>query len=69
MRKLTLAEADRIIDAAIAKGRELELGKLTVVVLDEGGHPIAMKREDGSEMNVSSFEIVLSLGLPSAKRE
>lgn len=49
MRKLTLAEADTIIDAAIAKGRELDLGKLAVVVLDDGGHPIAMKREDGSE--------------------
>ncbi|MGI9648343.1 MAG: GlcG/HbpS family heme-binding protein [Acidimicrobiia bacterium] len=49
MRKLTLAEADTIIDAAIAKGRDLGLGKLAVVVLDDGGHPIAMKREDGSE--------------------
>ena len=30
MRKLTLAEADQIIDAALAKGRELGLGKLAV---------------------------------------
>lgn len=49
MRKLTLVEADTIVDAALAKGREMGLGKLTVVVLDDGGHPIAMKREDGSE--------------------
>jgi uncharacterized protein GlcG (DUF336 family) len=49
MRKLTLDEADRIIDAALAKGRELDLGRLSVVVLDDGGHPIAMKRDDGSE--------------------
>jgi len=49
MRKVTLAEADTMIDAAIAKGHELELGKLSVVVLDDGGHPIAMKRDDGSE--------------------
>ena len=49
MRKLTLAEADTIIDTALAKGRDLELGKLSVVVLDDGGHQIAMKREDGSE--------------------
>lgn len=48
-RKLTLTEADTIIDAALAKGRELDLGKLAVAVLDDGGHPIAMKREDGSE--------------------
>ncbi len=48
-RKITLAEADTMIDVAIAKGHELELGKLSVVVLDDGGHPIAMKRDDGSE--------------------
>jgi len=49
MRKLTLAEADVIINAALAKGHELDLGKLSAVVLDDGGHPIAMKRDDGSE--------------------
>ena len=38
-----------MINAALAKGHELDLGKLSVVVLDEGGHPIAMKRDDGSE--------------------
>jgi len=49
MIKLTLNEADTIIDAAIAKARELDLGRMAVTVLDDGGHPIAMKREDGSE--------------------
>lgn len=49
MRKITLAEADSMINAALAKGHELDLGKLSVVVLDDGGHPIAMKRDDGSE--------------------
>lgn len=49
MTKITLAEADSMINAALAKGHELELGKLSVVVLDDGGHPIAMKRDDGSE--------------------
>lgn len=49
MRKLKLQEANAIIDAALARGRELDLGRLSVVVLDDGGHPIAMKREDGSE--------------------
>ena len=38
-----------MINAALAKGHELDLGKLSVVVLDDGGHPIAMKRDDGSE--------------------
>jgi len=70
MRKLTLDEADRIIDAAIAKGRELGLGRLTVVVLDEGGHAIAMKREDGSEFlrpRIATAKAwgALGMGLPS----
>lgn len=46
---LTLDLADRIIDGALAEGRRLELGRLTVAVLDTGGHLIALKREDGSE--------------------
>lgn len=72
MRKLTLAEADRIIDAAIAKGRELDLGKLAVVVIDDGGHPIAMKREDGSEylrppIAKAKAWGALGMGLPSRR--
>lgn len=72
MRKLTLAEADQIIDAALAKGRELGLGKLAVVVLDDGGHPIAMKREDGSEFlrpPIASAKAwgALGMGLPSRR--
>jgi uncharacterized protein GlcG (DUF336 family) len=46
---LTLAQASRIIDAALAEGRRLDLGRLTVAVLDTGGHLIALQREDGSE--------------------
>ena len=70
MRKLTLAEAETIIDAALARGRELELGKLSVVVLDDGGHPIAMKREDGSEFLRPQIALAkawgaLGMGLPS----
>lgn len=70
MKRLTLADADNIIDAAIAKGRELDLGRLAVVVLDDGGHPIAMKREDGSEFmrpgiaNAKAWG-ALGMGLPS----
>jgi uncharacterized protein GlcG (DUF336 family) len=70
VRKLTLAEADVIIDAALAKGRELGLGKLSVVVLDDGGHPIAMKRDDGSEYlrpEIAKAKAwgALGMGLPS----
>jgi uncharacterized protein GlcG (DUF336 family) len=47
---LTLAEAATIVDKALDKGRELRLKPLTVVVLDAGGHMVAMKREDGSSL-------------------
>jgi uncharacterized protein GlcG (DUF336 family) len=48
MAGLTLAQASTIVDAALKKARELNLAPLTVVVLDAGGHPVALKREDGS---------------------
>lgn len=47
---LTLAQASAIVDAALAKGRELKLQPLTVVVLDAGGQMKAMKREDGCSL-------------------
>ncbi len=48
MSGLTLAQASTIVDAALKKGREMNLAPLTVVVLDAGGHPVALKREDRS---------------------
>ncbi|MGH8926910.1 MAG: GlcG/HbpS family heme-binding protein [Acidimicrobiia bacterium] len=54
---LTLAQADQIIDAALSEGRRLGLGKLTVAVLDTGGHLIALKRDDGSEFLRPSIAI------------
>ena len=47
---LTLDQASAIITAARAKGRELNLQPLTVVVLDAGGQVKAMQREDGSSL-------------------
>ena len=48
MTALTLAQASIIVDKALEKARELKLQPLTVVVLDAGGHMVAMKREDRS---------------------
>lgn len=47
---LTLAQANAIVEAALAKGRELGLLPLTVAVLDAGGQVKAMQREDGSSL-------------------
>lgn len=48
MTAITLAQATTIVEATLAKGRELRLDPLTAVVLDPGGHVVALKREDGS---------------------
>lgn len=45
---LPLDKARQIITAALEEGRKRELGPLTVVVLDTGGHLVAMEREDGA---------------------
>ena len=43
-----LRKAQTILKAALAKARQMELKPLTVVVLDAGGHVIAVAREDGA---------------------
>ena len=48
MSKLTLTQANAICEAAFAKGAELGLKPLCVVVLDGGGHLIATHRQDGA---------------------
>jgi len=50
MTLLTLEKANKIIETAIHKARELNLSPLTVVVLDEAGHLKALQREDGASM-------------------
>jgi uncharacterized protein GlcG (DUF336 family) len=48
MGTLNLSNANRIIEAALAKAASLSLNPLGVVVLDAGGHPIASQRQDGA---------------------
>jgi uncharacterized protein GlcG (DUF336 family) len=46
MAEISLRKARTIIRGAPAKGRELELKPLSIVVLDAGGHVKAFERED-----------------------
>ena len=55
MTDLSLAKALEIITAALAKGGDLGLKPLAVVVLDAGGHVKAFQRQDGASM--MRFEI------------
>ena len=54
---VTLDQAERIMDAVLARGRELDSRPLAVVVTDIGAHVIAFKKEDGSAM--MRFEMAL----------
>lgn len=47
---LTLSVAQRIVEVALAKGRELGLAPLTVVVLDQAAQMKAAAREDGASL-------------------
>jgi uncharacterized protein GlcG (DUF336 family) len=72
MTNVTLAQASIIVDTAIAKGRELNLAPLTVVVLDPGGHMVAMKREDKSGIlraDIASGKAWGTLGMGFGGRE
>jgi uncharacterized protein GlcG (DUF336 family) len=48
MHRLTLVQANALIEAALAKGAELGLRPLAVTVHDPGGHLIACQRQDGA---------------------
>lgn len=68
---LPLAAASTIVDTALARGREAGLLPLTVVVLDAGGHPVAMKREDGSgilRFDIASGKAWGALGMGMSSR-
>ncbi len=69
---LTLAAANRIIDAALQHGRTLKLAPLTVCVLDAGGHLVAFQREDRS--GILRFDLAFgkawgALGMGFGSRE
>ncbi|MCL5775652.1 heme-binding protein [Limibaculum sp. FT325] len=48
MPEITLRKARTIIARTLAKGREMELKPLSVIVLDAGGNVKAFEREDGA---------------------
>ena len=58
MTRLTLQQANRIIEGALAKARDMKIKPLGVVVLDESGHLKAAQREDAASM----FRIDIATG-------
>lgn len=53
--QLALSSARGIIQYALADARARDLKPMTVVVLDTGGHPVAMEREDGA--GIARFDV------------
>jgi uncharacterized protein GlcG (DUF336 family) len=58
MSRLTLKQANTIIEQALAKAREMKIKPLAVVVLDDSGNVVASQRED----NASMFRFDIALG-------
>src|ERR1700752_2950876 len=50
MTAITLAQADRLIDAVLRRGAELDCRPLSVIVVEPGCKVKAFKKEDGSSM-------------------
>ncbi len=72
MPDITLKQANTIIEAALNKGREMNLPKLTVAVVDRGGNLIALQRDDGATFlrpNISLAKAWGAVGLGVNSRD
>ena len=58
MAKLTLQQANKVVEGALAKAREMKIKPLAVVVVDDSGNVKCGQREDGASM----FRFDVALG-------
>ena len=68
---LHLEQANAIIDEALRLARQHDMLPLTAIVLDAGGHQIALKREDGSgiiRVQIANAKAYGSLGMGVSSR-
>jgi uncharacterized protein GlcG (DUF336 family) len=71
MTSITLDQAATVVDAALSAARKESLMPLTVVVLDKGGHMVALKREDKSgilRVEIATGKAYGALGLGVSSR-
>ena len=72
MTRLTLQLALEIIDGAFARAAEIKCVPLTVVVLDAGGHEVAVQRQDRSgilRVDIARAKAWGALGMGYSSRE
>jgi uncharacterized protein GlcG (DUF336 family) len=72
MARINRSQARTIIDAAFAKGEEMQFKPLSVAVLDAGGHLIAFERANGAslirpQIAIGKAASALALGISSRK--
>jgi uncharacterized protein GlcG (DUF336 family) len=71
MPRLTLAQANTIVETALAKAREMKTRPLAVAVLDDAGHVKALQREDGANMfrnDIAIGKAWAALGMGASSR-
>ncbi len=72
MSTLTLARAEQLAGATLRHARETGTAPLAVVVLDAGGHPVVVKREDGAgilRVDIATAKAYGALGMGFSSRE
>jgi len=72
MNRISLDQANRIIQGAFAKGISLKLKPLSAAVLDPGGHLIAFQRQDNAStlrFGIASGKAAGALALGVASRK
>lgn len=71
MPRLTLAQANTIVETALAKAREMKTKPLAVAVIDDAGHVKALQREDGANMfrnDIAIGKAWAALGMGASSR-
>ncbi len=72
MSKLTLEQANTIIEKAFEKAAEMRVKPLGVVVLDDGGNVVSAQRQDGATMfrlDVARGKAWASVAMGASSRE
>ncbi len=72
MSRLTLQQANSIIDAALRLARERDHRPMAVVVVDDAGHIKAVQREDDASMfrvDIATGKAWAAVGMGAASRE
>lgn len=72
MAKIKLAEAEAIADGVFAHASSIGASPLTIAVLDDGGHPVLLKRQDGSGIlrhDIATGKAWGTLGMGQPSRE